>query len=181
MYFSKKRFSPGSVTPSYYNMYTYTVWYFLYQVSSKSLKRFRRSCKDKVLFKENAMSWPHCHKTFEYSQENSQLKYLSMTMMKLKIVSTCMYLGLRLYLGLIIFSAHLFSYPDIWVENFLKNTENFYDGGARGPFSLKIIEQGTPYNMHTYTIWSFFVPSFIKIPQNVLQELQRQCIFQRKR
>jgi hypothetical protein len=30
--------------------------------------------------------WPQCHKTYEYSQENSQLKYMSQRMGELRIL-----------------------------------------------------------------------------------------------
>jgi hypothetical protein len=52
-----------------------------------------------VFFKMHVViARPHRCKTLKYSQENFQLKYPSVTMMKLRIFSTCTYLSLRLFL-----------------------------------------------------------------------------------
>jgi hypothetical protein len=51
-------------------------------------------------------TWSHHHKTFEYSQENSQLKYLSLTIGKLKIFS-----ALRTGSDLSIYRLSIFSTP----------------------------------------------------------------------
>jgi hypothetical protein len=75
-------------------------------------------------------TWPQPHKTFEYSQENSQLKYLSPRMGKLKILQVFTYLSLRMLSMSRIFSTQPFSDSDTGFENSLENTQKFYDGGA---------------------------------------------------
>jgi hypothetical protein len=78
----------------------------------------------------SSQSWPHRHKTFEHSQGNSQLKYLRKRMVELEISSTLItFLDVSMH-RLRKFSAAAFSDSDIWVENFLKNTQKFYDIGA---------------------------------------------------
>jgi hypothetical protein len=73
---------------------------------------------------------PHRHKTFEYSQGNSQLKYLSQRMVELEISLTLItFSDLDMY-RLQKLSAPPFSDSNIWVENFLENTQKFYDIGA---------------------------------------------------
>jgi hypothetical protein len=70
-------------------------------------------------------------KTFEYIQENSQLKYPSPRMGEQRIFYVCTYLCLRMLSRSRIFPTLPFSDLDIWVENFLENTQKFYDSGAR--------------------------------------------------
>jgi hypothetical protein len=47
---------------------------------------------------------------------------------------------------------------------------------------LTIIGQGSPYNMHIYTMWSFFVhvPSFTKIPQRDLTKIYPEFSISKK-
>jgi hypothetical protein len=74
--------------------------------------------------------WPHRHKTFEYSQGNSQLKYLSYRMVELEISSTLITSSVVSMYKLGKISAPSFTDSDIWLENFLENTQKFYDIGA---------------------------------------------------
>jgi hypothetical protein len=50
---------------------------------------------------------------------------------ELRILYVCTYLCLRMLSMSRIFSTPPFSDSDIWVENFLENTQKFYDDGAR--------------------------------------------------
>jgi hypothetical protein len=77
------------------------------------------------------------HKTFEYSQENSQLKYLSHGMGQLWIISICANLSMRIISRVSIYSVPSISDSDIWVEISLENTQNFYDGGARCTIEIR--------------------------------------------
>jgi hypothetical protein len=74
---------------------------------------------------------PHHHKTFEYSQGNSQLKYLCQRMVDLEISSTFITFSNRSMCRLKKFLAPPVSDSDMRVENFLENAQKFYDIGAR--------------------------------------------------
>jgi hypothetical protein len=61
----------------------------------------------------NIQTRPQCHETIEYSEANSQLRYLSLRRRELRIFSVCIYLSLRMFSKLWMFSASPFSNSDI--------------------------------------------------------------------
>jgi hypothetical protein len=105
---------------------------------------------------------PQCHKTFEYSQ----LKYLILIMGMQRIFSIWAYLSLRMFSKLWIFSTSPFQDSDIWVENFLENTQKFYDGGARCNFKKWVSRIDVLFSKICQRISSESVPSVSYICHN---------------
>jgi hypothetical protein len=73
---------------------------------------------------------PTVMKIFEYSQGNSEVKYLSQRIVELRISSNyIVFSDLSMY-RLRKLSVPPFSSSNIWVENFLAKPQKFYDIGA---------------------------------------------------